>query len=114
VREANLGNFQDRVFANEMHGTEPPVVQPLYPNPLDEAKKTALHQWGHGDDDGVRRLRHMRARLQSENNIPSSQGPGAARTRMHWLRIDRYYTLNPRFKKPSDAFQKDDEQQFAE
>jgi len=47
VREANLAEFsKDPGFANEIHGTEPPVVQSLYPNPLDAAKKTALHQWG--------------------------------------------------------------------
>jgi len=33
---------------------------------------------------------------------------------MHWMRIDRYYTADPAKEKTSDAFQKDDEQQFAE
>jgi len=47
VREANLAEFsKDPGFANQCIATEPPVVQSLYPNPLDEVKKTALHQWG--------------------------------------------------------------------
>jgi len=47
VREANWDEFKKHPkFAEEMHGVEAPIVQSLYPNPLDEAKKTALHQWG--------------------------------------------------------------------
>jgi molybdopterin-containing oxidoreductase family iron-sulfur binding subunit len=117
VREANLEEFSKKPnFANEMHGTEPPVVAPLYPNPLDEAKKTALHQWGMAVDLGACvGCGTCVIACQSENNIPIVGKDQVQRGReMHWLRIDRYYTANPIFKKPSDTFQKDDEQQFAD
>jgi molybdopterin-containing oxidoreductase family iron-sulfur binding subunit len=117
VREANLQEFsKDPNFANEMHGTEPPIVAPLYPNPLDEAKKTALHQWGMAVDlSACVGCGTCVVACQSENNIPIVGKDQVQRGReMHWMRIDRYYTANPQIEKPSDAFQKDDEQQFAE
>ncbi|MGB8367788.1 MAG: TAT-variant-translocated molybdopterin oxidoreductase [Verrucomicrobiia bacterium] len=117
VREANLAEFsKDPGFANEMHGTEPPIVAPLYPNPLDEAKKTALHQWGMAVDlSACVGCGTCVLACQSENNIPIVGKDQVQRGReMHWLRIDRYYTADPKKEKPSDAFQKDDEQQFAE
>ncbi|MGB7749326.1 MAG: TAT-variant-translocated molybdopterin oxidoreductase [Verrucomicrobiia bacterium] len=116
VREANLAEFsQDPGFANEMHGTEPPVVQSLYPNPLDEAKKTALHQWGMAIDlTACVGCGACVLACQSENNIPIVGKDQVQRGReMHWMRIDRYYTADPAKEKKSDAFQKDDEQQFA-
>jgi molybdopterin-containing oxidoreductase family iron-sulfur binding subunit len=117
VREANLLEFSKNPdFANEMHGTEPPVVQSLYPNPLDEAKKIALHQWGMAVDlSACVGCGTCVVACQSENNIPIVGKDQVHRGReMHWLRIDRYYTSNPQIEKPSDAFQKDDEQQFAD
>ena len=116
VREANLAEFsQDPGFANEMHGTEPPVVQSLYPNPLDEAKKTALHQWGMAIDlTACVGCGTCVLACQSENNIPIVGRDQVRRGReMHWMRIDRYYTADHKKEKRSDAFQKDDEQQFA-
>jgi molybdopterin-containing oxidoreductase family iron-sulfur binding subunit len=117
VREANLDKFSKNPgFANEMHGTEPPIVAPLYPNPLDEAKKTALHQWGMALDlSACVGCGTCVIACQSENNIPIVGKDQVQRGReMHWMRIDRYYTADPKKEKPSDAFQKDDEQQFAE
>jgi molybdopterin-containing oxidoreductase family iron-sulfur binding subunit len=117
VREANLAEFSKNPdFANEMHGTEPPVVAPLYPNPLDEAKKTALHQWGMAVDlSACVGCGTCVVACQSENNIPIVGKDQVQRGReMHWMRIDRYYTADPAKEKRSDAFQKDDEQQFAE
>ena len=117
VREANLAEFSKNPdFANEMHGTEPPIVAPLYPNPLDEAKKTALHQWGMALDlTACVGCGTCVIACQSENNIPIVGKDQVQRGReMHWMRIDRYYTADPKKEKPSDAFQKDDEQQFAE
>ena len=117
VREANLAEFSKNPdFANEMHGTEPPIVAPLYPNPLDEAKKTALHQWGMALDlSACVGCGTCVIACQSENNIPIVGKDQVQRGReMHWIRIDRYYTADPVKEKPLDAFQKDDEQQFAE
>jgi len=117
VREANLEGFaKDPDFATEMHGTEPPIVAPLYPNPLDEAKKTALHQWGMTVDlSACVGCGTCVLACQSENNIPIVGKDQVQRGReMHWLRIDRYYTADPAKEKRSDSFQKDDEQQFAE
>jgi molybdopterin-containing oxidoreductase family iron-sulfur binding subunit len=117
VREANLAEFsREPGFANEMHGTEPPVVQSLYPNPLDEAKKTALHQWGMAIDlTACVGCGTCVLACQSENNIPIVGRDQVRRGReMHWMRIDRYYTADPAKEKTSDSFQKDDKQQFAE
>jgi len=117
VREANLQEFSKNPdFANEMHGTEPPIVATLYPNPLDEAKKTALHQWGMAVDlSACVGCGTCVVACQSENNIPIVGKDQVQRGReMQWIRIDRYYTADPKKEKPSNAFQKDDEQQFAE
>ncbi len=85
VREANLKEFLDepKFAAEKFHGTEPPVVQSLYPNPLDEAKKTGAAPVGHGRGfDGVRRLQHLRGGVPEREQHPDCrQGPGAARPR---------------------------------
>jgi len=85
-----------------MHGTEPPSCSRLYPNPLDEAKKTALHQWGMAIDlDGVRGFAARacsRARARTTFRLSGRDQVRRGRE-MHWMRIDRYYTANPAKKK---------------
>lgn len=104
VREGTLKQFKAHPkFATEFNSEIPPGmeegerVKSLYENPLDEVKKTGLHQWGMSIDlsSCVGCSACMMA-CQSENNIPIVGKSQVANNReMHWIRIDRYFTGSP-------------------
>jgi len=129
VREFNLSDAleaaekKENIGEEKFHGVEPPIVKSLYPNPLDEAKKTALHQWGMTVDlNACVGCGTCVVACQSENNIPIVGKDQVLRGReMHWLRVDRYFTTDPkrkhnpsRFDMKSDMNQTDEQQQFQE
>ncbi|MGA4644365.1 TAT-variant-translocated molybdopterin oxidoreductase [Limisphaera sp. 4302-co] len=98
IREANLEQFRKHPdFVKRLNLHEPPVVAPLYPNPLDREKQKALHQWGMSIDlNACVGCSACVIACQSENNIPIVGKDQVRRGReMHWMRIDRYYASDP-------------------
>jgi molybdopterin-containing oxidoreductase family iron-sulfur binding subunit len=95
IREANLEEYRKNpAFAKGMNLEAPPITKPIYPNPLDERKKTALHQWGMVIDlTTCVGCNSCAIACQSENNVPIVGKEQVGRNReMHWLRIDRYFS----------------------
>ncbi len=94
IREANFEEYQKNPkFADQMRPEEPPVVEPMYPNPLDRTKAKAVNQWGMSID--LNRCVGCSACMvacQSENNVPIVGKEMVGKSReMHWIRLDRYY-----------------------
>jgi molybdopterin-containing oxidoreductase family iron-sulfur binding subunit len=125
VREANLEQFKSHPdFAEKMNAAIPPRPAnhvgewpaPIYENPLDKAKKTALHQWGMAIDlNSCVGCGTCVVACQAENNIPIVGKDLVARGReMHWMRIDRYYSADPKKRAWNSTFKPDEKQQFEE
>jgi MoCo/4Fe-4S cofactor protein with predicted Tat translocation signal len=118
IREVNLEQYRQQPdFAKRMGEEALPVVASLYPNPLDQLKSKALHQWGMAIDLNMCvGCSACVLACQSENNVPIVGKEQVKRGReMHWLRIDRYYSGRPLNSKDEAmaTFNSEAAQQFA-
>jgi len=100
IREANKEQYEKHPkFAKAMDLPEPPIMDSIYPNPLDKFKNDPKisHQWGMSVDlTSCVSCQACVIACQSENNVPIVGKEQVYRQReMHWLRLDRYYAGPP-------------------